>query len=173
MKKILSTVAALGLVAGFAATASALDTPHEAGPATGYDRAKDTPTAPGVDLFSVKGNYSLVGYNVDNGLGATTGVEVFDTGTGAAKTDAGADSFWMHSFKTDMTMNVGDKIAIKRQLRFADRDYWGRGATTAAGDLNVQGGRQIDVRKLYMEYDSPIGKWRMGRTPVGADRRRP
>lgn len=178
MRKILTTSLAFGLVIGFASIASATDVPHETGPATGYDRSKDTPTAPGVDLFSVKGSYSLAGVYFSDGNGVGNGVDLTEGvagGTSAAATttwrEKGGDSFWFHTFITDMVMNVGDNVKVRGQLRFADRNIFGHTngdaseTTPAAFEANLASGRTIDNSLIYMDYDSPIGLFRMGRVP--------
>jgi hypothetical protein len=70
MKKVLSTVAALALVAGVASNAMALDKPGRASevPATTAPRVP-TPTAPGVALWSVAGQWVLAGALVNGGMG--------------------------------------------------------------------------------------------------------
>lgn len=142
MKKIVSTVAALGLVAGLATTASALD-------------------------LSVSGSYQLIGASQSDGLGAGNGVAL--TGT----TDNGSDAFYFHSFVMNPTLKINDNITMKADIRLADRDVWGLddAANTVGGTMTNAGnstGRVIDVRQIYMEYMSPIGKFRVGRVPTSA-----
>jgi hypothetical protein len=169
MKKVLATVAALGLVAGIATTASALDVPQTA-PATGLQKAA-APTAPGVSFFSVTGDYSLAGAYLSNGNGLGGGADLFY----ATGSDENPDDTWyIHTFKLMPTLRVNDKIQVKMELRFADRNIFG------ADDLNMTNGlpvapvsggsegRMMDVHKVYMEYMSPVGKIRVGRTPGAA-----
>jgi hypothetical protein len=163
MKKVLVTVAALGLVFGMVATASALDTPSRA-TAVEPDTTPRVPTAtaPGVALWSVSGQWVLAGAYVSDALGAgiadTSGVE-----------NNSSDDFYIYSFKILPVLQVNDKIAVKGELRFADRDVFGLTDTAfSSGFANDPGGRQIDTYHLYMEWMSPIGKTRFGRTPCGA-----
>ncbi len=143
MKKIISTVAALGLVAGVAGTASALD-------------------------FSLSGQYVLEGYMMSNadGSGVTT------------DEDEGTDSAWVHTFQLKPTMTVNDKIKMIADIRMAKDSDWGSqedtnrakdvDTTSAANGSMADFDRTVDIHKLYMEYMSPVGKIRAGRTPAGA-----
>ncbi len=134
MKKIISTVAALGLVAGMAATASAMD-------------------------FSMTGKYVLEGYMLNSADGV--GFNPYDD-------EAGTDSAWVQTMLIKPTLKVNDKISMFSEIRFAKDADWGDDYTQAqekAGDYANNG---IDVELLYMEYMSPVGKLRMGRTPAGA-----
>jgi hypothetical protein len=49
--------------------------------------------------------------------------------------------------------------SVRSELRFIDRDIFG--TTTGASNENMR------VFKLWMEYDSPIGLWAVGRQPAG------
>ena len=136
MKKVLATVAALGLVAGVATTASALD-------------------------LSVTGVYNVSGTTFSNALGG-----------GVAPTGAteGSDSWYEHTFKFLPTLKVNDKVTMKADIRFAKANVWGNDGNDAAAadDLNTADGGNFNVHKIYMEYMSPVGKIRVGRTPGGA-----
>ena len=137
MKKLISVAAALGLVAGVATTASAMD-------------------------FSVSGMYQVEGYYLDNanGAGFTTLDEV------APQDEAGSDSWWVHTFLMKPELKVNDKITMKADIRFLKDTDWG---TAGADNLGVDSGNQrIDIDKIYMEYMSPIGKFRVGRTPASS-----
>lgn len=130
MKKIISTVAALGLVAGFAATASAMD-------------------------FSMTGKYVLEGYMLNNADGV---------GFNPYSDEAGTDSAWVQTFLVKPTLKVNDKITMFSEIRFAKDSDWG-----GADDVvNYDGHRGVDIYHIYMEYMSPAGKLRMGRTPAGS-----
>ena len=71
MKKVLVTVAALGLALGLASNALALDKPSRSTEveATTAPRVP-TATAPGVALWSVSGQYVLAGAYISDALGA-------------------------------------------------------------------------------------------------------
>lgn len=155
MKKILVTIAALGLVAGFAANALALDEPGKAAEVPGERVEKPTtPTAPGVALWSVKGQWVLAGAYLSDGQGLPGGAHLTDPADSN-------DDFYIYSFKLLPTLAVNDKINMKGELRFADRDVFG------LTDRDLEGGRQIDTYLLYMEWMSPWGKWQFGRIPAG------
>jgi hypothetical protein len=155
MKKVLVTIAALGLVLGVTATAFALDQPGAAATVPQEQAIqKATPTAPGVSLWSVKGEWGLAGAYLSDGLGMPGGASL--TGSGP-----GADAFYIYSFKLLPTLQVNDKIAMKAEFRFADRDVFG------LTDTVLDGGRQIDTYTLWMEWNSPLGKTQFGRIPAG------
>lgn len=170
MKKIFSAVAALGLVAGVASTAAAVD-------------------------FSVTGEYSVTGQylsDTTNWAPMMNGVNPFENGENAFAAHS-SDAYWLHTFKILPVMKVNDKISMFSDIRLAYDSVWGSqddstsmGGVTTAGNLTIGGnnrviGNQIratstnnnytnnfDIHKIYMEYMSPIGKFRMGRTPAGA-----
>lgn len=151
MKKVLATVAALGLVLGVAGNVLALDKPGAAATseATTAPRVA-APTAPGVSLWSVSGVWSLAGAYISNANGSSH-VET--------NSETGNDDFYIHSFKILPVLQVNDKIAVKGEIRFIDRDIFG--AENSKND-------DINVYHLYMEWMSPLGKTRFGRTPGGA-----
>ncbi|MBU0909185.1 MAG: hypothetical protein KKA54_12835 [Proteobacteria bacterium] len=164
MKKIISTVAALGLVVGVAGTASALD-------------------------FSMSGQYIIEGYmlnNADgaskydlnnNGLNDVTGLATTarDAGLNPYDDEAGTDSAWLHTFIIKPKLQVNDKITMFSELRFARYNVWGTdndGGAANNSDLYANDQNNIDVYTLYMEYMSPVGKIRAGRCivpPWGGD----
>ncbi|MDX1776567.1 MAG: hypothetical protein R3297_08285, partial [Desulfobulbales bacterium] len=158
MKKVLATVAALGLVAGFAANALALDKPGTAaeGETTTAPRVP-APTAPGVALWSVAGQWVLAGAYLSNGLGAGGGAAVNDQSDGN-------DAFYIYSFKILPVLQVNDKISMKGELRIADRSILG------GDDIYGSNPQDKDAHyyHVYMEWISPLGKTRFGRTPAGA-----
>jgi len=63
-------------------------------------------------------------------------------------------------------MKVNDKISMSSTIRLADDNFWG-----TQGDLNGTntGGSagDVEVWHLYMDYASPIGKMKLGRTSAG------
>ena len=154
MKKVLVTIAALGLVLGVTATAFALDQPGAQAQVPQEQKVVTAaPTAPGVALWSVNGSWVLAGAYLSDGLGLPGGVSA--TGSGP-----GADAFYIYSFKILPTLKVNDKIAMKGEIRFIDRDVFGTNAGGAAD-------RDLDMYTVYMEWDSPLGKTQFGRIPAG------
>jgi hypothetical protein len=151
MKKVLVAVAALGLVFGVAGNVLALDVParvSEGEPDTAPRVPQ--PTAPGVALWSVSGQWVLGGAIIGNANGSQR-AELYE--------EAGTDAFYLHSFKILPVLQVNDKISVKGEIRFADRDVY--------GGSDLSDGRTIDTHKIYMEWMSPLGKTRFGRTPGG------
>ncbi len=164
MKKFIAVIAALGLVAGFAASALALDVPGREAevPAIGKTTPAQ-PTAPGVSLWSVSGQWVLAGAYLSDGLGAPGNASL--TGDGP-----GADAFYIYSFKLLPTLQVNDKISMHGEFRFADRDVFGltdRAQFNPVSTADDLGGRVIDTYTLYMQWMSPWGKTQLGRTPAG------
>ncbi len=137
MKKVLSTVAALGLVAGLATSAAALE-------------------------LKVKGEYILDGWAVSEGLGVLGGHGV-QTQEGPGIVEGDTDAWFEHKFQTDADLIINDKITIKSRIRFIDWGVWGK-----QDDTNISNGANFSVRRLWMVYKSPIGKWEIGRRPAGA-----
>ena len=158
MKKVLSTVAALALVAGVASNAMALDKPGRASESEATTAPRvPTPTAPGVALWSVAGQWVLAGALVNGGTGdANAGgadvKDLYDT----------TDAWYLYSFKILPVLQVNDKISMKGEVRFVDRCIFGATCGKAADD------RDADFKHVYMEWVSPYGKTRFGRTPAGA-----
>jgi hypothetical protein len=138
MKKIISTAAALGLLAGLATTASAVE-------------------------FKMSGYYMVEGaYLSDAQAGA--GINVVEP----AGVDNASDAYWNHTFIVKPTMKVNDKISMGSEMRFADDSVWGNqanGDVATAKGLNSNS--EFTLRALYMDYESPIGKFRVGRVPTG------
>ncbi|MDW7771572.1 MAG: hypothetical protein SCH71_01655 [Desulfobulbaceae bacterium] len=146
MKKFLSTAAALGLVTGLAATASALE-------------------------LKVDGVYQVDGYYINQGDGAAGGGGVFpfdDQFSQALRgADTDSDSWYWHTFRINPTLIVNDKVEVRGDLRLVDDDtVWGSQPDGDTG--NLSDGKHIRMRKLWLVYDSPIGKWEIGRRPAGA-----
>lgn len=145
MKKVLSTVAALGLVAGLASTAAAVE-------------------------FKMSGKYYVEGYHLSDGATGTTGVppvtvKGVDLREGAGDNNT-SDSWYQHTFEIKPTMKVNDKISMFGTIRLADETVWGN---QADGDTVSTSANNNDVyvHHLYMDYASEIGKIRIGRTPAG------
>ena len=162
MKKVLATVAALGLVLGVTANALALDKPSRASQSEADTAPRvPEPTAPGVALWSVAGQWVLAGAFLENGLGNAGDANVWGdyAPLGFQK---GSDAFYIYSFKILPVLQVNDKIAMKGEIRFEDRTVFGESATKSAS------GRNADFKHVYMEWMSPFGKTRFGRTPAGA-----
>jgi len=161
MKKVLVTVAALGLVFGVAANALALDQPGRASVSEPTTAPRvPAPTAPGVALWSVSGQWVLAGAYLRNGLGNAGDANVWGD-VPALGIEKGSDAFWIRSFKILPVLQVNDKIAMKGEVRFEDREVAGLNGKT-------RGDRQTDLFHVYMEWESPYGKTRFGRTPAGA-----
>ncbi|MBU0682353.1 MAG: hypothetical protein KKD73_13130 [Proteobacteria bacterium] len=144
MKKILSTVAALGLVAGMATAAQALE-------------------------FSVSGYYFVEGAHLSSGDGNGVVTTVEDSGlsglTDGVTTDkeVGNDDYYMHEFVIRPVMKVNDKVVMKAKVYLAT-DKFGDDAT---GSAFGNDGDSINFHHLFMEYTSPIGMLRVGRTSAG------
>jgi hypothetical protein len=130
MKKLISAIAALGLVAGVATAASAYE-------------------------ISLKGNFWLEGYHLSNG----------DANGFTATKDQASNSWWVQTVMLDPTIKVNDKITLYTQARFAKERDWGVNDTTSAATTD---GQIMQMYYAYMTYDSPIGAFKMGRTPAGA-----
>jgi len=133
MKKVLFTVAALGLGLTLAASVASAAS------------------------FSAAGKYQATGIYVSDGADGSAGLVVGLNGDSTVAHEAN-DAIW-HSAYFYPTINVNDNITVRSELRFIDRDFFG--TTKAASDENMR------VFKLWMEYDSPIGLWAVGRQPAG------
>ncbi|NTW89193.1 MAG: hypothetical protein HGB26_08815, partial [Desulfobulbaceae bacterium] len=135
MKKVLSTVAALGLVAGLASTAAAVE-------------------------FKMSGKYLVEGAYISDARGI--GVDVNE----ASSDNTPSDAYWLHTFEIKPTMVVNDKVSMSSVIRLADDTFWGG---QASGDTvsTPASNNDVYVHQLYMDYVSPIGKFRLGRTPAG------
>ncbi len=156
MKKVLSTVAAFGLVAGMATGAAALE-------------------------LKVKGEYIVDGFYVDNG-----GYYGEKANPGAAPTDgdggsgfrlasdyknpllrdneSNSDAWLQHMFNMEAEMVVNDKISMKSRIRLvSDSTVWG-----VQDDRDTHNGGNMSIERLWLSYKSPIGLWEIGRRPAGA-----
>lgn len=128
MKKFLSAAVAFGMVAGVAATASALE-------------------------LKVQGAYEAAGYWIDA------------YNDGADPVEGGNDGDWyQHRFRLQPDLIVNDKIQVKSDIRLiSSNTVWG-----SQDDLKTSNGENFNVDKLWMIYDSPVGKWEIGRRPGGS-----
>jgi hypothetical protein len=167
MKKVLATVAAFGLVLGVAANALALDQPGRASEVESTTAPRvPQPTAPGVALWSVAGQWVLAGAMFQNGLGLPGGASL--------DRETGTDAFYIYSFKILPTLQINDKISMEAEIRFADRDVFGATDTglspvlSPSGGILKNSGRLIDTYTLWMNWVSPFGKTQFGRMPAGA-----
>ncbi len=147
MKKVLSTVAALGLVAGLASTAAAVE-------------------------FKMSGKYMVEGAYLSSVAPATAATPATTTNGGVdptvlANEDAVSDAYFMHTFEIKPTMKVNDKVSMASVIRLADRSFWGNQEDTVGNKMSENGMSNVYVHQLYMDYASPIGNMRFGRTPAG------
>jgi len=139
MKKVLSTVAALGLVAGLASTAAAVE-------------------------FKMSGKYLVEGAYLSDARG--TGLDVTETSAESTPSDAyWLHTFEMKpTMKVNDKVSMSAVIRLADDTFWggqADGDVQTAGSTVGptAGD--------IYIHQLYMDYASPIGKTRFGRVPTG------
>lgn len=141
MKKILSTVAALGLVVGIATSATALE-------------------------LKVKGDYSIDGFYMDKGAGAASTDGEGGHGLQLASNpgdETNSDAWLQHMFNIEAEMVVNDKISMKSRVRLIDeKAVWG-----AQDDTDVNNGHNMSVERLWMLYKSSIGLWEIGRRSAG------
>ncbi|MDD3815305.1 MAG: hypothetical protein PHZ02_11760 [Desulfocapsaceae bacterium] len=143
MKKILCTVAALGMVAGLAASASALE-------------------------LKIKGDYTVDGFYFDKGMGAAAyngyGGQGVQLATNPGAADTNSDAWMQHMFNIEAEMIVNDKVSMKSRVRLIDwGTVWG-----AQDDTDVNNGRNMSIERLWLVYKSPIGTWEIGRRSAGA-----
>ena len=147
MKKVLSTVAALGLVVGMSASASALD-------------------------WSISGDYTVQGVNLNHvnsgttvagGLAGPRAGNYADTLLVGDDDEQNSDAYYWHQFRTDVVMTVNDNIKVKSEI-YMIAAYTGWDDTTTVGTAN---GNWIDVHKLWMQYTTPYGLFEIGRMGVG------
>ena len=153
MKKVLSTVAALGLVAGFASTASALD-------------------------FSVKGYYDVIGTytsqsSARNAIADSTGNNqsqgiATKTNTVGSENDA-SDAWYEHEFVIMPKLTVNDKISMNSKIWMAGAPPVRNSSsqTTASFDDSSRDNYSMYLSYLYMDYKSDIGLFRLGRQSAG------
>jgi hypothetical protein len=125
MKKVLFTLAALGLAVGLTATVASAAS------------------------FSATGKVNFTGIYVSDG--GDTG----DGSTGLVGNNE-ANDFVHYSFYMYPTVMVNDNISVKGEFRLIDRETYGN----SHNETNA-------IKRLWMEYMSPIGKWRLGRQTAG------
>jgi hypothetical protein len=94
-------------------------------------------------------------------MGGPGGAAVQGPGDGTTYSDAN-DAWYLYSFKILPVLQVNDKIAMKGEIRFVDRCISGTECGSSASE------RDADFKHVYMEWTSPWGKTRFGRTPAGA-----
>ena len=138
MKKVLSTIAALGLVAGLASTAGAVE-------------------------FKMSGKYMVEGTYLSNSDG--NGIVPLEQSALNGGTNH-SDSWFLHTFEIKPTMQVNDKVSMVSVIRLADDTFLG-GQTYGDTDTTNHNINSFYVHQLYMNYESPIGKFVIGRTPAG------
>ena len=146
MKKFLSTAVALGMVAGLAASASALE-------------------------LKVKGKYVADGFYINSGTGIFGGVAPWDLETTSRNIfgnslgdEPSNDDWYQHTFRIDPSLIINDKVQVKSDIRLVDSNsVWG-----SQDDLQRFNGGGVRVNKLWLTYESPIGKLEVGRRPAGA-----
>lgn len=111
-------------------------------------------SATALDLM-VSGVYTVGGYQ----LSATNG-SGFDMTTDGA----GADAFYAHTFQVLPVMKVSEPITMHGDIRLADDTVFGTDDTNTLVDGETQ---RLNIHKIYMNYDSPLGIFRVGRTQAG------
>ena len=137
MKKVLVTIAALGLVAGVATAASAVE-------------------------WQISGKYMVEGAYLSKSEG--NGVLPYET-PGVSKS---SDAYYLHTFEINPSMKVNDKISMYSVVRLAQDNFWGSQYDTVGNKMSESDkNSSVYIHRLYMEYMSPIGKFRIGRTPAG------
>lgn len=164
MKKILLATAALGLGLGLAA---------------GVAQAEMS--------FSSTGIYQAQGFWLNEGSDSKNGMQVGlfdknlrfqDNGSSTTCSDGNLwqignknycqsgyksdnNDMWHHLFYIYPKLQVNDNIAMKGEIRMIDRDIWG--SNQATGPVNTPDYQDMDLRLAWMEYNSPIGLWSVGR----------
>ncbi len=116
--------------------------------------------ASALDL-TVTGKYVLEGYYMNQADGAVGFTPAVDSD------DAGSMSAWVHTFLFKPTLKVNDKIKMVSDIRFLKDTEMGDKTNQGGTSMGI-GDREVDIHKIYMEWMSPLGKTRLGRTPGGA-----
>ena len=139
MKKVLSTVAALGLVAGLASTAAAVE-------------------------FKMSGKYMVEGAYLSDARGAG----VYVTEAAGENTPSDAYWLHTFEIRPTMKVNDKVSMFSTIRLA-DDTFWGGQpGGDVAGGNtLSTSTTNNVYVHKLYMEYASPIGQTRIGRVGAG------
>ena len=108
--------------------------------------------------FTISGKYLLEGAYLSDARG--NGLDL----TEAAGENTPSDAYFLHTFEIKPAMKVNDKISMFSTIRLADDTFWG---DQTSGDTNDQGTTSnIYVHTLHMDYESPLGKIRLGRGSV-------
>jgi len=157
MKKFLVAAAAFGLVAGVAASASALEL-----------KVDGKYQADGYYINSGAGIYGVAPWDLEQTtqtfrqlVGIFAGIDL--TAEGQALEPAN-DDWYQHTFRINPTLIVNDKVQVRSDIRLVDSNsVWG-----SQDDLQRFNGDGLRVNKLWLTYDSPVGKLEVGRRPAGA-----
>ncbi len=115
------------------------------------------PTASAVE-FKISGKYLLEGAYLSDARG--TGLDLNE----AAGENTPSDAYFLHTFEIRPVMKVNDKISMFSTIRLADDTFWGNQTGGDTDDLGTT--NDLYVHLLYMDYDSPLGKMRLGRGSV-------
>ena len=140
MKKVLSTVAALGLIAGLASTASAVE-------------------------FKMSGKYLVEGAYLSDARG--TGMYVTEAAGESTPSDAyWLHTFEIKpTMKVNDKISMSSTIRLADDTFWGNQ---GGGDTESLGMATGQSSdNNVYVHTLYMDYASPIGNTRFGRVPTG------
>lgn len=105
--------------------------------------------------LTLTGGYTVGGHY----LSATDG-SGFDMTTDGG----GSDAFYAHTFQILPEIRVSDPITMRGDIRLADDTVFGADDTTT---LAGGGTQHLNIHKVYMNYTSPLGVFRIGRTPAG------
>ena len=167
MKKILVASAALGLGLGLAASVASAEMSFSATgkyEAQGFyvSEGSDSGNGMQVGVFDKNVRWSKLGAD-DTCDGLTLGItsgsaEGNYCGTGY---DSQANDMWHHSLYIFPKLKVNDNITLNSEIRMIDRDVWG--TNQATGPINSAAYENMRLRLLWMDYDSPVGKWQVGR----------
>lgn len=139
MKKVLSTVAALGLVAGLASTAAAVE-------------------------FKMSGKYLVEGAYLSDAKGV--GMQVTEAAGESTPSDAyWLHTFQITpTMKVNDKISMSSTIRLADDTFWGGQTD---GDTNATGSSVGPTTGDVYVHTLYMDYASPIGKTRLGRVPTG------
>ncbi len=108
--------------------------------------------------FKISGKYLLEGAYLSDARG--NGLDP----TKAAGENTPPDAYFLHTFEIRPIMQVTDKISMFSTIRLADDTFWGNQTGGDTNDLATN--NNVYVHLLYMDYDSPVGKVRLGRGSV-------
>ena len=108
--------------------------------------------------FKISGKYLLEGAYLSDARG--NGLDL----TEAPGEKTPSDAYFLHTFEFRPVMQVNDKISMFSTIRLADDTFWGN---QPGGDTNNLGTtNNVYLHTLHMDYESPIGKMRIGRGSV-------